>query len=78
MLRSGTRAPALELGAAATAAVVFCLVEAKPAWAYLDPGMGSYLFQMAVAGVLGVIFTFRTKVSQLLAGLKQRLRSRQE
>jgi hypothetical protein len=27
---------------------------------YVDPGTGSYLFQVALAGVLGVLFTFRS------------------
>ncbi len=29
------------------------------AWAYLDPGTGSYIFQMAVAAALASMFTMR-------------------
>jgi hypothetical protein len=29
------------------------------AWAYIDPGTGSYLFQMLIAGVLAGAYTLR-------------------
>ena len=31
----------------------------RPASAYLDPGTGSYIFQLLVAGVFGGIFAFK-------------------
>ena len=30
-----------------------------PAWAYLDPGTGSYIIQMVVAGILGGLFAMK-------------------
>ena len=32
----------------------------RPAFAYLDPGTGSMLIQLVVAGVLGAVFTVKT------------------
>jgi hypothetical protein len=34
-------------------AVVALVAVSKPAFAYLDPGTGSYILQMVLAGVLG-------------------------
>ena len=31
----------------------------RPAWAYLDPGTGSYLFQILIAVFVGGIFTVK-------------------
>jgi hypothetical protein len=31
----------------------------KPSYAYLDPGTGSYLFQMAIAGLFGALFAVK-------------------
>ncbi len=31
----------------------------QPAYAYLDPGTGSYLFQMALAGLFGALFALK-------------------
>lgn len=38
---------------------------------YLDPGSGSYLFQMAIAGSVGVVYAFR----HTLKGLVERWRA---
>ena len=35
------------------------LVTPSDAWAYIDPGTGSYLFQIAAAGLLGAAYTLR-------------------
>lgn len=32
---------------------------AQPAWAYIDPGSGSYLIQALLAGLLGVLYFFK-------------------
>ena len=42
-------------------ALVLGLVMTTPtdAWAYVDPGTGSYLFQLAAAGFLAGMFTLR-------------------
>jgi hypothetical protein len=44
-----------------TALLVLGLVLTTPgdAWAYVDPGTGSYLFQLAAAGFLAGMFTIR-------------------
>jgi hypothetical protein len=41
--------------------LAFGLVAFAPAqaWAYVDPGTGSYLFQLAAAGFLAGMFTLR-------------------
>ena len=43
------------------AALALGLVATTPAdaWAYVDPGTGSYLFQLAAAGFLAGMFTLR-------------------
>jgi hypothetical protein len=38
-------------------AVLFCT---QPAYAYVDPGSGSYLVQLLIAAVVGISFTVRT------------------
>ena len=32
---------------------------APPAYAYLDPGTGSYIFQLLIAGVVGLAFVIK-------------------
>ncbi|RMH09623.1 MAG: hypothetical protein D6704_00955 [Nitrospirae bacterium] len=32
---------------------------ASAAWAYIDPGTGSYLFQLLMAGLLGAVFAVK-------------------
>ena len=39
--------------------VLFVLIFADVACAYLDPGTGSYLFQMLLAGLVGAAVTVR-------------------
>ena len=34
----------------------------SPAYAYLDPGTGSMVLQVIVAGILGAAFTFKTYI----------------
>jgi hypothetical protein len=58
--------------------VVLSLAAASPAWAYLDPGTGSYLFQMALAGLLGAVFSFRLQVRRLVAKLRDRFSPKHE
>jgi hypothetical protein len=35
------------------------VVTPADAWAYIDPGTGSYLFQLAAAGLLAGVYTMR-------------------
>lgn len=39
--------------------LVFVLVAPAPAWAYIDPGSGSFFVQMLLAGLLGLGMTLR-------------------
>jgi len=40
-------------------ALAILLVTPVDAWAYVDPGTGSYLFQVLIAGGLAATYTFR-------------------
>ena len=37
----------------------------KSAYAYLDPGTGSYFFQMLIAGLLGSLFFLKTIIRKV-------------
>lgn len=37
----------------------------KPAHAYLDPGTGSYFFQILIAGLLGTLFFLKSTIKKL-------------
>jgi hypothetical protein len=41
------------------ALVLVCLVFPRPAYAYLDPGTGSYILQLILAALLGVAFAVK-------------------
>ena len=47
--------------AAAPLLLCVCLLLLNPsdAWAYIDPGTGSYLFQLVIAGGLAGLYTLR-------------------
>lgn len=40
-------------------AILLLLLAPAPAWAYIDPGAGSYFFQLLIAGGLAGIYTLR-------------------
>lgn len=42
------------------------------AWAYVDPGTGSYLFQLAVAGFLATAYTLRRQWATFKAAILAR------
>ena len=48
-------------------AVLVCLAYPQPAQAYLDPGTGSMILQVLVAGVLGGLFAIKMYWRQLKA-----------
>ena len=48
------------------------VVTPADAWAYIDPGTGSYLFQLAAAGLLAGIYTIRRHWYALLGALRGR------
>jgi hypothetical protein len=39
--------------------ILFYLASPSPAYAYLDPGSGSYVFQLLIAGIVGLAFLVR-------------------
>ena len=43
----------------------FLLVFTENSEAYLDPGVGSYVLQMLLAGALGVMFTIKLYISKI-------------
>ncbi len=45
--------------------VLLVLLFPQPAQAYLDPGTGSYLFQMLMAGVLGTLFFIKSIIRKV-------------
>lgn len=51
--------------------IVICLIMPKKAYAYLDPGSNSYLFQIAIASLLGIIFTIKTFFRRILFFFKK-------
>ena len=38
---------------------IFYVITAKRAYAYLDPGSGSFMFQLLVGAILGGLFTIK-------------------
>lgn len=40
-------------------ALAFWVILAEDSHGYIDPGQGSYLFQLMIAGALGLVFTFK-------------------
>jgi len=45
--------------------VLFFVLAPKPTYAYLDPGTGSYLFQLVIAGLLGGLFFIKTIIRKI-------------
>ena len=40
--------------------LIFIVITAENAFAYLDPGTGSFMLQMLIAGILGGLFAIKT------------------
>lgn len=54
------------------AVVLVCLIFPRRAYAYLDPGTGSYILQLVLAGLLGAAFAvklFWKNIKTFFAGL---------
>ncbi|MBB6048797.1 hypothetical protein [Armatimonas rosea] len=45
---------------------------ARPSHAYLDPGAGSQLLQMTLAGALGLVFALKTMFQRVLQSARAR------
>ena len=54
-----------------TLAFIALLSVPTPAWAYVDPGLGSYIFQLAIAGFVAGVYTLR-HYSQAVFGFFRR------
>ncbi len=55
------------------AAALLTVMMAGAAHAYVDPGTGSYLLQILIAGILGAAFAIRlywTRIKNFLSGLR--------
>ena len=51
---------------------VFSIIPSKNVYAYLDPGTGSYFFQMIIASVIGGLFAlkmFWIKIKEFIKNL---------
>lgn len=46
-------------------AAVLTALLAAPSYAYIDPGSGSYIFQLAIAAIAGAIYTIKLSWSRL-------------
>ena len=47
-----------------------CLLFPPPTYAYIDPGTGSYLVQVVIAGLLGVLFSLKIYWARIKTFLK--------
>jgi hypothetical protein len=57
--RGPTRPGPAGIGGLTLAGLALLLLAPSDAWAYVDPGTGSYLFQLAVAGLVAGAYTIR-------------------
>ncbi|MCA9396280.1 MAG: hypothetical protein KC649_03840 [Candidatus Omnitrophica bacterium] len=54
------------------ACIVFVsLFSVNRAYAYIDPGSGSYLFQLLIAGIMGSLFAVKTFWHKITAFFKK-------
>jgi hypothetical protein len=70
MLKTKRRVGGLLWGIAVAAGISF--LPSRPVYAYLDPGTGSFLLQILLAGFLGLVFTlrlFRDKIAAVFRRL---------
>jgi hypothetical protein len=65
------------LGLTAFTALVMIVGTSAPAHAYIDPGSGSYLLQLALAGILAVVFSLKMSWQRLRTNVAARFGSRE-
>jgi hypothetical protein len=68
-------------GQAITASIVFsllCLVFSAPAYAYLDPGTGSYILQLLIGVLIGAAFAVRIYWKKICSFLNDRFSRRRK
>ena len=52
--------------------ISICLIFSQKAYAYIDPGTGSYIFQIVIASAVGLLFALKLywlKIKTFFAGL---------
>lgn len=59
-----------KLGGILVLMVLFFTVLARDAYAYLDPGTGSYFLQLVIAGLLGALFFVKTFWRSIFKSIK--------
>lgn len=57
--------------------VCFLLIFSVPLFAYIDPGMGSYVVQLLIAGVLAFGFILKTQWRRVTAFIKSRSKGKE-
>lgn len=56
-------------------AIALLLIFCGPAHAYIDPGSGSYMLQMSIAGLLAIVFSIKLFWQRLKASIANSVRS---
>ena len=60
---------------------IFYLLSAKPAFAYLDPGTGSYVLQLLLGGLFGLLYLIKMrwrKIKHIILNILTRLNGNKE
>ena len=60
------------MGHAILTAILILLLLPSPAWAYIDPGAGSYLYQILIASWLVGVYTLRRYWHQIRSWFSRR------
>lgn len=58
--------------------LVFGLLSIRPAYAYIDPGTGSYVIQVAIAFVVGAFFAVKMFGRRAIAFIKKIIFAKKE
>ena len=58
--------------------VLLLAASVQPSYAYIDPGTGSMLLQMAIAGIAGALFFFRQLRIQFVSWFRRTVLGRAE
>lgn len=58
--------------------IIVFLIFPKPAYAYLDPGTGSFMIQMLIAAVAGFGFVFRSYWKKIISNFKKKNDNKEE
>jgi hypothetical protein len=81
MIKLSRLRPSLSISKLADVALIMLAIfglTLKPAFAYLDPGTGSYMIQMAIAGAFAGAFAVKSFWSQIKTFLDAKVLHRQK